>query len=682
MEKIDFKKFLNEEQIKACFHEKGPALVLSGAGTGKTRVLTYRICYLIINNVPSDRILALTFTNKAADEMKERIKNLIKDEAKKLWMGTFHSLGYRILREWGKIIDIPENFTVYDREDSKRILKDIVGEGESLSMWVENISKIRNGLKTPDTYEKEIAQKYIESLRKNKALDFDDLLLLLIELFKRDKNVRNYYQEKFLHILVDEYQDTSFIQYKILKILSKKHRNLFVVGDEDQSIYAFRGARVENVFDIIKDFPDIKIYRLERNYRSHEILLKAANYLISHNKGRIGKNLWTDVKEGEKIKILETKDEREEAEKVYEIIKDKNPSDVLILYRTNAQSRPLEEIFNLKKVPYQVVGALKFFERREIKDFISYLKFIVNPYDYVSFERLIESPRRGIGEVTQKKLKKIAEKKEISILDAMKEGEFLKSLSTNLKKEIKKLTELFDYIRFNLENLTCLEIAEKIYEEVEFIKHLKKISTDNLNFESRYENLMELFASMREFVLKEEKPSLTNYLQNVVLRIDEENIEKDIFTLMTVHNAKGLEAETVIITGLEEGLFPHFLSLENDREIEEERRLFYVALTRAKKEVYLLYSRERWRKGTRETLPSRFLYELPESCLEWVKKEEFIKKEEKILKRGDRVYHPFWGEGIVLDLGDGKAKINFFRRGVITLVLRKVQGLKKLYLDE
>ncbi|MEO0289914.1 MAG: UvrD-helicase domain-containing protein [candidate division WOR-3 bacterium] len=682
MEKIDFKKFLNEEQIKACFHEKGPALVLSGAGTGKTRVLTYRICYLIINNVPSDRILALTFTNKAADEMKERIKNLIKDEAKKLWMGTFHSLGYRILREWGKIIDIPENFTVYDREDSKRILKDIVGEGESLSMWVENISKIRNGLKTPDTYEKEIAQKYIESLRKNKALDFDDLLLLLIELFKRDKNVRNYYQEKFLHILVDEYQDTSFIQYKILKILSKKHRNLFVVGDEDQSIYAFRGARVENVFDIIKDFPDIKIYRLERNYRSHEILLKAANYLISHNKGRIGKNLWTDVKEGEKIKILETKDEREEAEKVYEIIKDKNPSDVLILYRTNAQSRPLEEIFNLKKVPYQVVGALKFFERREIKDFISYLKFIVNPYDYVSFERLIESPRRGIGEVTQKKLKKIAEKKEISILDAMKEGEFLKSLSTNLKKEIKKLTELFDYIRFNLENLTCLEIAEKIYEEVEFIKHLKKISTDNLNFESRYENLMELFASMREFVLKEEKPSLTNYLQNVVLRIDEENIEKDIFTLMTVHNAKGLEAETVIITGLEEGLFPHFLSLENDREIEEERRLFYVALTRAKKEVYLLYSRERWRKGTRETLPSRFLYELPESCVEWVKKEEFIKKEEKILKRGDRVYHPFWGEGIVLDLGDGKAKINFFRRGVITLVLRKVQGLKKLYLDE
>ncbi|MEO0270498.1 MAG: UvrD-helicase domain-containing protein [candidate division WOR-3 bacterium] len=682
MEKIDFKKFLNEEQIKACFHEKGPALVLSGAGTGKTRVLTYRICYLIINNVPSDRILALTFTNKAADEMKERIKNLIKDEAKKLWMGTFHSLGYRILREWGKIIDIPENFTVYDREDSKRILKDIVGEGESLSMWVENISKIRNGLKTPDTYEKEIAQKYIESLRKNKALDFDDLLLLLIELFKRDKNVRNYYQEKFLHILVDEYQDTSFIQYKILKILSKKHRNLFVVGDEDQSIYAFRGARVENVFDIIKDFPDIKIYRLERNYRSHEILLKAANYLISHNKGRIGKNLWTDVKEGEKIKILETKDEREEAEKVYEIIKDKNPSDVLILYRTNAQSRPLEEIFNLKKVPYQVVGALKFFERREIKDFISYLKFIVNPYDYVSFERLIESPRRGIGEVTQKKLKKIAEKKEISILDAMKEGEFLKSLSTNLKKEIKKLTELFDYIRFNLENLTCLEIAEKIYEEVEFIKHLKKISTDNLNFESRYENLMELFASMREFVLKEEKPSLTNYLQNVVLRIDEENIEKDIFTLMTVHNAKGLEAETVIITGLEEGLFPHFLSLENDREIEEERRLFYVALTRAKKEVYLLYSRERWRKGTRETLPSRFLYELPESCVEWVKKEEFIKKDEKILKRGDRVYHPFWGEGIVLDLGDGKAKINFFRRGVITLVLRKVQGLKKLYLDE
>lgn len=682
MEKIDLKKFLNEEQIKACFHEKGPALVLSGAGTGKTRVLTFRICFLTTNIVPPERILALTFTNKAADEMKERIKDLLKEEARKVWMGTFHSLGYRILREWGKIVDIPENFTLYDREDSKRILKDILGEGESLSLWVEKISKIRNGLIIPDTYEKEIVQKYIESLRKNKALDFDDLLILLIELFKKDKNVISYYQDKFLHILVDEYQDTSFIQYKILKILTKKNRNLFVVGDEDQSIYAFRGARVENVFDIVKDFPDIKIYRLERNYRSHEIILKAANYLISHNRGRIGKNLWTDIKGGEKIKIIEAKDEREEAEKVYEIIKNKKPSKVLILYRTNAQSRPIEEIFNLKGVPYQVVGTLKFFERREIKDFISYLKFIINPHDYVSFERLIESPKRGIGEVTQKKLKEIADKKKISILEAMKKEEFLKGLSRNLKNEIKKLTELFEHIRFNLENLTCLEIAEKIYEEVEFIKHLKKISTDNLNFESRYENLMELFASMREFVLKEEKPTLTNYLQNIVLRVEEENIENDLFTLMTVHNAKGLESETVIITGLEEGLFPHSLSLENDREIEEERRLFYVALTRAKREIYLLFSKERWKRGIRETLPSRFLYELPEDCVEWIKREGVTKGEEKILKRGDRVYHPFWGEGIILDLGDGKAKINFFRRGIVTLVLRKVQGLKKLFYDE
>ncbi len=682
MEKIDFRKFLNEEQIKACFHEKGPALVLSGAGTGKTRVLTYRICFLITNNVPPDRILALTFTNKAADEMKERIKDLLKEDARKIWMGTFHSLGYRILREWGKIIDIPENFAVYDREDSKKILKDILGKGESLSLWVEKISKIRNGLIAPLTYEKKIVQKYIESLRKNKALDFDDLLLLLLELFKKDKNVINYYQDKFLHILVDEYQDTSFIQYKILKILSKKNRNLFVVGDEDQSIYAFRGARIENVFDIIKDFPDIKIYRLEKNYRSHEIILKAANYLISHNKGRMGKNLWTEIKKGEKIKIIEAKDEREEAEKVCEIIKNKKPSEVLILYRTNAQSRPIEEIFNLKGIPYQVVGTLKFFERREIKDFISYLKFIVNPYDYVSFERLIESPKRGVGEVTQKKLKEIADKKGISILEAMGEKEFLKGLSTDLKKEIKKLRELSEYIRFNLENLTCLEIAERIYEEVEFIKHLKKISTDNLNFESRYENLMELFASMREFVLKEEKPTLTNYLQNTLLRVEEENIKKDLFTLMTVHNAKGLESETVIITGLEEGLFPHFLSLENDREIEEERRLFYVALTRAKREIYLLFSKERWRWGIRETLPSRFLYELPEDCVEWTKKEGTIKGEEKILKRGDRVYHPFWGEGVILELGDGKAKINFFKRGTVTLVLRKVQGLKKLYFDE
>ncbi|MEN3045066.1 MAG: UvrD-helicase domain-containing protein [Candidatus Hydrothermales bacterium] len=681
MVEIDFGKFLNEEQLRACFHHEGPAFVLSGAGTGKTRVLTFRIVYLIQNGVSPDRILALTFTNKAADEMKERIKDLIKDYSKKIWMGTFHSIAARILRENGKIIDIPENFVIYDREDSKRVLREIIDKDESLSVWVEKISKIRNKIIHPDEKEREVVNKYIEILRKNKALDFDDLLLLLLKLLKNSTQVREFYQEKFLHILVDEYQDTSLIQYRILRILSRKHRNLYVVGDEDQSIYGFRGARVDNVFDIIRDYPEIKIYRLERNYRSHEIILKAANSVISKNTKRLGKNLWTDLDKGKKIKIIEAENERDEALKVYEIIKNYNPEDVLLLYRTNAQSRPIEEIFNLKGVPYQVIGSLKFFERREIKDFVAYLKFIVNPYDFVSLERLIESPRRGIGESTLNKLKEIKDSKGISFLEAMKDKDFFKNLNQNLKFKITKLVELFENIILNLEKLNVLEIAERIYEEVEYVKHLRKISSDSYNFEIRYQNMMELFASMREFILREEDCSLMSYLQNVLLRVDEEDFKRSSYIMMTVHNAKGLEKNVVVIVGLEEGLFPHFLSLENITDIEEERRLFYVGLTRAKKEIYLLYSKERWRKGSKKTIPSRFLYEISEDCVEWLGKEVKMKSDD-FLRRGDRVTHPFWGEGIVLEVADGKARISFFKRGEVTLVLRKVTGLRKQYLDE
>ncbi len=681
MVKTDFEKLLNQEQLKACFHEEGPAFVLSGAGTGKTRVLTYRICYLLEKGIPPERILALTFTNKAADEMKERIRDILGEKARKIWMGTFHSIGLRILREKGKYIGLPENFVVYDREDSKKVLKDILPEGENASVWMDKISKIRHEILYPDEFEKEIVKRYIDNLRKNRALDFDDLLLLLLELFKKKKEVREYYQDKFLHILVDEYQDTSYTQYKILKILAKKHRNLFVVGDEDQSIYAFRGARVENVMDILKDFPDIRIYRLEKNYRSNNVILRAANHVIKNNKSRIGKNLWTDKRGSDKIKIVECENEREEAEKVYEILKNYNPSDVLILYRTNAQSRPLEEVFNLKGVPYQIVGALRFFERREIKDFVSYLKFLVNPYDYVSFERLIQAPRRGIGEVYLKRLRDIAERKEISILEAMQDEEFLGGLNKGVRTEMEKLYDMFTFLRANMMNLTCLQIAEHIFENTDFVKHIKKISTDNFNFEVRYQNVMELFSSMKEFVEREETPDIFSYLQNIQVRIDEDNIKKDFVLLMTIHNAKGLESRIVIITGLEEGLFPHYLSFESEKEIEEERRLFYVAITRAKDRVYLLYSRERWRRGMRESVPSRFLYELPEECVEWYKR-EYMRDETERFRRGDRVYHPFWGEGIVLEVADGKARINFFRRGYVTLVLRKVQGLKKIYYDE
>ncbi len=680
MEKINFEKELNKEQLKAVYHGEGPAFVLSGAGTGKTRVLTYRIIYLLDKGIPPDRILALTFTNKAADEMKERIRYLIPEKIKGIWMGTFHSVGLRILREKREFLNLPENFVVYDREDSKRILKDILPEEESPRVWIEKISKIRQEIYYPDEYEMQIVKKYVDTLRKNRAVDFDDLLILLLQLFK-NKKIREYYQNKFLHILVDEYQDTSFIQYRILKILSKKHKNLFIVGDEDQSIYAFRGARVENVFDILKDFPDIKIYRLEKNYRSNEVILKAANEVIKNNRERIGKTLYTEKRKGDRIRIIECENEREEAENVYEIIKNYEPKDTLILYRTNAQSRAIEEVFNIKGVPYQIVGALKFFERREIKDFISYLKFLINPYDYVSFERLIQAPRRGIGEVYLKKIREAGEKKEISILDSLNDENLLKEFPQKVRKEIKKLYELFIDLRGKLYSSTCLDISKEIYERVNFISHLKRISTDNFNFQVRFQNIEELFASMREFVLREENPDLMNYLQNIQVRVDEDNFNKDFILLMTVHNAKGLESKIVIITGMEEGLFPHYLSLKNEKEIEEERRLFYVGLTRAKEKIFLLYSKERWRRGIRESVPSRFLYELPEDCVIWEKKEREF-KEDKIFRRGDRVYHPFWGEGIILEVADGKARINFFKRGYVTLVLRKVQGLKKIYYNE
>lgn len=678
MERVNFEKELNKEQLKAVFHEKGPAIVLAGAGTGKTRVLIYRIIYLLSKGIAPDRILALTFTNKAADEMKERIKNYLKKEkTKMLWMGTFHSIGLRIIKENYEKLKLEKNFVIYDREDSEKLLKTIIDQEDNTKEWIKKISRIRHKLYYPDKYETEIVKKYIKSLRKNNALDFDDLLLLVIELFKKHPDVREYYQEKFMHILVDEYQDTSYTQYRILKVLSKKHKNLFVVGDEDQSIYGFRGARLENVFDILKDFKDCTIYRLERNYRSYSSILEAANILIKHNKNRIGKNLYSIKGKGDKLNIIECENEREEGEKVYEIIKNYDYKDVLILYRVNAQSRAIEEVFIEKGIPYVVVGALRFYERKEIKDFLSYLKFLLNPYDFVSFERVITAPKRGIGEKTLRKLKNIVDKKKCSVLEGLKEEEFLKSLGLKQKKEIEKIYKSMEYLRENYKNMNILEISQYIYNEFDFVSHLKNISISEENFYSRYQNLEELFSSMREFMLREGKESLEDYMENISVRIDEEEVKHKGYPLMTVHNAKGLESKIVIICGVEEGLFPHFLSLESEKEIEEERRVFYVAITRAKEKVYLLYCKERWRRGKGVQYPSRFLYELPENCIIWNKKDSKNEIRDSFSK-GDRVFHPVWGNGIIVHIGDGKAKIKFFKKGYVTFVLKKAKNLRKL----
>jgi len=677
---------LNEKQREAVLIEGGPVLVIAGAGSGKTRVLTHRVAYLISEKkVSPSRIFVATFTNKAAEEMKERVRNLIGEDIRNLWIGTFHSLCARILRqEIERLGTHTRHFTILDREDQKKILKDILGssaKNTNLDSLVEKLSAIKTKrYKEEDQFLREVYSRYTQKLIEYNALDFDDLLILPLEIFTRFPEVLEYYANKFLHILVDEYQDTNHEQYLLIKALSVIHKNIFVVGDEDQSIYSFRGADIQNILNFEKDFPDCKIIKLEQNYRSTQKILKCASVLISNNKYRLGKTLWTLNPPGKDIEVIETEDEEEEAKVVLDIIRksQRNYGDFLVLYRINALSRAFESIFHQHGIPYKVIGGIKFYERKEIKDILAYLKSIVNPLDEISLERILNVPPRGIGEETIRLLKTVSETYKIKLIDAIMRHREFTVLPERSHKALDKFVKTYNLLKSKSEELNAYELTLFLVDEIKYFDYLYT-SFETEKAEEKVENVKELLGEIKKYA-DETNGKVDDYVQQVSLRtdIDEYESSPDFITLMTVHNAKGLEFPVVIIVGLEESIFPHFRSRDNQWELEEERRLFHVAITRAMEEVYITYTRNRYvRKGY--LTPSRFLDELPQDVVNFVYKEDYKidtpsriygeNKRKGEFEPGDLVYHQVFGMGKVLELYEDKIRVNFFKAGVKTLVV-------------
>lgn len=670
---------LNPQQKEAVLTTEGPVLIIAGAGSGKTRVLTHRIAYLTgIKGIPSSRILAMTFTNKAAEEMMERLRTLLGSYISGMWMGTFHSICVRILRKHINRLGYSKNFTIYDGDDQRSLIKGLEPRwAERPGAIVSKISRYKNGFYLPED-EREIAlfKAYEDTLKKSNALDFDDLLLKTIELFENFPDVKKIYAEKFRYIHVDEYQDTNRAQYIILRHLSSVHRNLFVVGDEDQSIYGFRGADIRNILEFEKDFEDAKVIRLEENYRSTKTIIKAATSLISYNVLRKGKTLWTRNPKGEKIVVVETESEREEAELVADFIKrrGKNYRDFLVLYRTNAQSRAFEEAMRRLKIPHIIVGTVRFYERKEIKDLLAYLKIIVNQKDDLSLKRIINVPQRGIGKKTIEILENYASNHGLSLFEALKMVSGIEELKESAKERVAGFLNLI--LELSLMKDNVLKVLEEIIDRTEYIKYLSEMG-ESWETTSRIENVQELLGSVAEFMGESETGSVEEYIGSVILRseIDEWEEKENAVVLMTVHNAKGLEFPTVIVTGLEDGTFPHYSAFGKSYEMEEERRLFHVALTRAKEEVLVTYAKNRYTRRGRYLKPSRFLKEIDPDTLFWPQAQEYMKQEEEI-RKGDFVYHSMFGRGEVLDVYDGKAKV-LFSNGIRILVLEYAK-LKKL----
>jgi len=646
------RKELNEAQQEAVLNHKGPALVIAGAGSGKTRVLTYRIAYLLSLGIPPSRILALTFTNKAASEMKGRIaKHVSPDLARGLWMGTFHSLFARILRREAEILGFPSNFTIYDTIDSRSLIKTIVREfklDEKIYKPAEvfgRISAAKNNLVTPDVYMSsgefqvrdqisrkprlgEVYDRYVKRCKHFGAMDFDDLLLQTNLLFRDHPEVLDRYREAFDYVLVDEYQDTNYSQYLIIKKLSEIHRNLCVVGDDAQSIYSFRGARIENILNFKNDYSDYRIYKLEQNYRSTQTIVNAANSVIKKNRGQITKEVFSRNENGEPIHVVKAKDDREEGFLVAGHISDLRFrqqlefSDFAILYRTNAQSRIFEESLRRMNIPYKVYGSLSFYQRKEIKDLLAYFRVTVNPRDDESLKRIINYPMRGIGKTTLDKLNAYAEKLDSHIWDVLVHLDQV-NLGFNKGTQAKLLVfaALIKSFQKRLHEMEAFDLAYTIANEAGIIKDLKSDQTpENV---SRYENVEELLNGIKDFTDNSEREgemTLGDYLQEVTLMTDADNEkeeDRNKVSIMTIHSAKGLEFKHLVIAGVEEELFPSQMSIDNPKDLEEERRLFYVALTRAEKTALISYAALRYKWGIQNACsPSRFIKEIDTKYLE------------------------------------------------------------------
>ncbi|ENH95729.1 ATP-dependent DNA helicase [Gracilibacillus halophilus YIM-C55.5] len=638
----DLLKGLNQKQQEAVKHTEGPLLIMAGAGSGKTRVLTHRIAYLLGEKEVSPRnILAITFTNKAAREMKERITDLVGSRGADMWVSTFHSMCVRILRRDIDRIGYSRNFSIIDGSDQLTLVKNILKEKNIDTKQFQPraclgaISGAKNELVTPETYNEsvnnfyerqigEVYQEYQKRLRKNQVLDFDDLIMQTIHLFQRVPEVLEYYQRRFQYIHVDEYQDTNHAQYYLVKQLASRFQNLCVVGDSDQSIYAWRGADISNILSFEKDYPNARVVMLEQNYRSTQSILEAANHVIQHNTGRKPKNLWTQNNEGTNIHYYQARTEREEglfvANRIEELIDEKeyHHKDIAILYRTNAQSRAIEETFMKANIPYQMIGGTKFYDRKEIKDLLAYLRLIVNPDDDISFARIVNEPKRGIGKTSMDKLEAYAAAHDISFYTAVQEIDFV-GVSAKAAKALMNFGQMIKNWTQQQEFLTATDMVEEVITQTGYEEML--INDKSLESQTRLENIEEFKTVTKHFEETNEDKTLVSFLTDLALvsdidRVDEEEND-DKVTMMTLHAAKGLEFPVVFLIGMEENVFPHSRSIMDEEQMQEERRLAYVGITRAEEMLHVSHARMRTLFGNVNQNPvSRFIDEMPEHLVD------------------------------------------------------------------
>lgn len=649
---------LNEKQKEAVFHTEGPLLILAGAGSGKTRVLTHRIAYLIENGINPWNIMAITFTNKAAGEMRERVNNLVEFGAESIWVSTFHSSCVRILRRYIDKIGFDNNFTIYDTDDQKKLIKDICKRLNIDTKYLKEkavlaeISKAKNEMITPEDYALENAgdfgkkniisvyKEYQEQMRKNNALDFDDLLVKTVELLRSNPEVLESYQERFKYIMVDEYQDTNTVQFLFIRLLADKYKNICVVGDDDQSIYKFRGANISNILDFEKYFENTKIIKLEQNYRSTKMILDAANAIISNNTARKEKSLWTEKDEGYRVIFRQIDSEYDEAEYVADEISQVvrkgiySYNQIACLYRTNAQSRVLEERFIREGIPYKVIGGQNFYQRKEIKDLIAYLKTVENGRDEIAIKRIINVPKRGIGDATVDKIDTFAQANGISFYDALKNENAMAVIGRSASK-IKPFVNFIQRLKAESEVMKISDIMEHIINETGYVEELKAEGTDEAK--GRIENIGEFFSKIVDYEEKNENATLSGFLEEISLIADIDNLEteNDYVVLMTIHSAKGLEFNKVFLCGMEDGLFPSYMSIGTDdtSEIEEERRLCYVAVTRAMDSLTITSARRRMVRGqTQYNAVSRFVKEIPRFIMDANVSAEKLSSSEGIIK--------------------------------------------------
>lgn len=716
---------MNERQREAVFHTEGPLLILAGAGSGKTRVLTHRIAYLIEEKgVNPWNILAITFTNKAAGEMRERVDRLVAFGAESVWVSTFHSACVRILRRHIDRLGYDSKFTIYDSDDQKTLMKDICKRLQiDTKQWKEKtllgiISSAKNELIGAQEYEmntmgdfgkRKIAEAYKEyqrQLRTNNALDFDDLIMKTVELFKLNPDVLEAYQERFKYIMVDEYQDTNTAQFKLISLLASKYQNLCVVGDDDQSIYKFRGANIRNILNFEDVFPSARVVKLEQNYRSTKTILDAANHVIRNNLERKNKTLWTANDGGAPIIFQNFMTAYEEAEYIAEDLAkrvaagDGNYSDCAILYRTNAQSRLLEEKFLLANIPYRIIGGVNFYARKEIKDLLSYLKTVDNARDDLAVRRIINVPRRGIGAATLAKVQDFAVENEISFYNALRAAEEIPALGRSVAK-LKPFVTLIQTLRAQQEYFSVAELLKEVIDRTDYVKELEDENTEESR--ARIENIDELISKAASYDEEAENPTLSGFLEEVALVADIDNLEEnnDRVVLMTLHSAKGLEFPNVYLAGMEEGIFPSYMTIvsEDPTDLEEERRLCYVGITRAMRQLTITSARSRMIRGeTQYNKVSRFIQEIPRELVqvgsmikpkvqELPKQTAYIQakqafqakafepKQYKVTKAdkleygvGDRVKHIKFGAGTVENIVEGgkdyEVTVNFDRAGV------------------